>query len=378
MILVVGAGIAGLTAAIALQRARIEAMVYERVGDVSAGQIGAGLGLAYNATDVLRDLGLLDTALERGARTTLMEFRNAKGKPLLSWAIPDGQVQIGITRRALHEILVGALEPGTLLHEKTFTGVDQDDASVTASFEDGSTAQGSLLIGADGLRSTLRDQMHGEAEPSYAGYSALRALVPAEEADPPLPRGVFRLFWGTGASFGMYHTGPGVIYIFGWQKGPESEHLSPGQRKQALLDRYRDWAPEVVALIERAEEDMIQQTGIYDRPPRFPWGDGRVTLAGDAAHAMTFNMGQGACQGIEDSAVLAQVVTRDGEEPQALRAYEEERRKTARRMTLMSRRVGGLSVLPNRVGCAARNVAMRVASVFVRVSGKRTSAGASR
>jgi 2-polyprenyl-6-methoxyphenol hydroxylase-like FAD-dependent oxidoreductase len=378
VILVVGAGIAGLTAAIALQRARIEAMVYERVGNVAAGQIGAGLGLAYNATDVLRDLGLLDTALERGARTTRMEFRNAKGRPLLSWAIPEGQVQIGITRRALHEILVEALEPRTLVHDKLCTGVDQDESSVVASFEDGSTAEGSLLVGADGLRSTLRDQVHGEEEPSYAGYSVLRALVPAEEADPPLPHGVFRLFWGTGASFGMYHVGPGVIYIFGWQKSSEGEHVPPGQRKQALLDRHGDWAPEVVALIERADEDSIQQTPIYDRDPAFPWGDGRVTLAGDAAHPMTFNMGQGACQGIEDSAVLARAIARDGEEPQALRSYEEERRRTARRMTLMSRRVGGLSVLPNRVGCAARNMAMRIASVAVRVSGKRASASASR
>jgi 2-polyprenyl-6-methoxyphenol hydroxylase-like FAD-dependent oxidoreductase len=284
-------------------------------------------------------------------------------------------VQLGITRKTLHEILVGALAPGTLVHDKTCTRVDQDASSVTASFEDGSTAEGALLVGADGLRSTRRGQIHGATEPRYAGYSVLRTLVPADEREPPLPRGVFRLFWGTGASFGMYHVGPGVVYIFGWKQGPEGVHVPPGQRKQELLDRHRDWAPEVVALIERSEEDSIQQTDIYDRPPVFPWGEGRVTLAGDAAHAMTFNMGQGACQGIEDSAVLARAVARHGEEPQALRAYEEERRNTARKLAQMSYRVGRLSVMPNRLGCAIRNRLMRMSSVFVNAAAKRAAAG---
>jgi 2-polyprenyl-6-methoxyphenol hydroxylase-like FAD-dependent oxidoreductase len=340
----------------------VEATVYERAGDVAASQLGAGLGLAYNATRVLRKLGLLDEVLEAGWRTERFEFCDAKGRLLSGWGVLEGEVQLGITRKALHEILLRAVGADGIRPGKVCTGFADEDDAVTVSFEDGTTVRGDLLLGADGLRSTVRAQLHGDEPPRYAGFNVLRSVVATPEERPPLPPGVVRLFWGAGASFGMYHVGPGMVYIFGWRKGPEGVHLDRGERKQEWLDRYRDWAPEIDALVERTENETIHQTDIYDRPPLERWGAGRASLAGDAAHAMTFNMGQGACQAFEDTAVLARAVGEHGETAGALRAYEDARRERAVQYTKASARASSLSVMGNPLGWRLRNLVLRGAA----------------
>jgi 2-polyprenyl-6-methoxyphenol hydroxylase-like FAD-dependent oxidoreductase len=345
---IVGGGIAGLTAARALRQSGIEATVFERAEDVAASQIGAGLGLAYNATRVLRRLGLADQVRAAGVVTERNEFCDWKGKVLSYWDVPDGELQLGVTRKALHEILVGSLGADALVPGKNCTGFEEEDSAVTARFEDGTSETRALLIGADGLRSVVRAQLHGDQPPRYAGFSVLRVLVPAPD-EKLVPTGVFRLLWGRGACFGLYHVAPGTVYTFGWKKGPEGEHIPRGQRKDALREMFRGWAPETQALIEASEEENIHQTDINDRPPRSDWGTGRVSLAGDAAHAMTFNVGQGACQGLEDSVYLARAVGAHGETPEALRAYESERADRTKDFTKMSARAARLSLIENRV-----------------------------
>jgi 2-polyprenyl-6-methoxyphenol hydroxylase-like FAD-dependent oxidoreductase len=359
---IVGGGIAGLSAAIGLRQQGVDATIYERATDVAASQLGAGLGLAYNATRVLRKLGLLDQVLEVGWRTDRFEFCDARGRLLSGWEVAEGEVQLGITRKALHELLVRAAGPDALAAGKTCTAFSDQDGSVNATFDDGTAVETNLLLGADGLRSVVRAQLHGEQAPRYAGFSVLRSVVPATEENPPLTPGIVRLFWGPGASFGMYHVGPGIVYIFGWRKGPEGEHVERGQRKQEWLHRYREWSPEINALIERTEEESIHQTDIFDRPPVERWGRGRVSLVGDAAHAMTFNMGQGACQAFEDTAQLTRAVAGHGETPEALRAYEDGRKERADQYTKASARASNLSVMGNPLGWRLRNLVLRAAA----------------
>lgn len=361
---IVGGGIAGLTAALALRRAGVEATVFERVDDVAASQIGAGLGLAYNATRVLRNLGLLEQVKGTGRPCERFEFRGAKGELLSYWTVPQGEAQVGITRKALHQILVEALPAGALLSGRTCVRFEQDDESATAIFEDGRAQNAELLIGADGLRSVVRAQLHGDEPPRYAGFSVMRTVVTVG-AESPLPPGVFRLFWGRGASFGMYFVGPTLVYIFGWSKTPEDVHVPRGERRQALLERFRSWSPEIGELLERSDEDSIYQTDICDRRPVGVWGAGRVTLAGDAAHPMTFNMGQGACQGLEDAAALARSVGSEGETPAALRAYEAARGRRAAEFTRQSSRAARLSVMGNPLACAVRNRLLRRAGKMI-------------
>jgi 2-polyprenyl-6-methoxyphenol hydroxylase-like FAD-dependent oxidoreductase len=355
---IVGGGVVGLTGAIALREAGLDATVYDRVDDVAAAQIGAGLGLAFNATRVLRRLGLMDGLAQVGSRLEQFEFRSWKGKLLSSWGVPEGEDQFGVTRKSLHELLVDALPADAIVCGKTCVGYEQDDSSVTALFEDGASVQSDVLLGADGLRSTIRAQALGEEQPRYADFSVTRCLVPAD-GDDPLPRGVFRMLWGRGACIGMYHVAPGVIYVFGWWPGEEGAHVEHGVRKDSLRERYADWSPEVPRLIEGMEEDGIHQTDIYDRPPAKRWGEGRVTLAGDAAHPMTFNMGQGACQGIEDVLALGRCLATDSSVPAALRRYEEERIPRTSKFTNDSARVARMSLVDGAVKFRLRNVALR-------------------
>lgn len=357
-VVIVGGGIVGLTTALALREAGFEATVFDQVEDVAAVQIGAGLGLAFNATRVLHALGLLGRLREVAAPGKQFEFRNENGKLLSSWSVPEGELQFGVTRRALHELLVDALPAGAVVCGKTCTGYEQDGAAASAVFADGTSLDGDAVIGADGLRSVVRAQTMGEEPPRYAGFSVLRCLVPVS-GDDPLPRGVFRLFWGRGACIGMYHVAPDLVYTFGWWPGPEGAHVQHGARKQALLERFGDWSHEAPELIEGMQEDEIHQTDIYDRPPADSWGTGRVTLAGDAAHPMTFNMGQGACQGMEDAVVLARSLATAADLQTGLRAYESERIARTAKFTKMSARVARMSLIGSAVGWRMRNFALR-------------------
>jgi 2-polyprenyl-6-methoxyphenol hydroxylase-like FAD-dependent oxidoreductase len=362
---IVGGGIVGLTSAIALRKAGIEATVYDRVEDVAAVQIGAGLGLAQNATGVLRRLGLLERLHHVAAEEKRFEFRNSKGKLLSYWTIPEGERQYGVTRKALHELLVDALPADAVCCGKTCTGYEQDEFGATALFADGTAARSEALVGADGLYSTIRAQTLGEEPPRYAGFSVLRCLVPVN-GDDPLPRDVFRMFWGKGACIGMYHVGPDLVYTFGWWPGPEGAHVERGRRKEALLDRFGDWSREAPMLIEGMREEEIHQTDIYDRKPVARWSEGRVTLAGDAAHPMTFNMGQGACMGIEDGLVLARSLASQEDVAAALRRYELERIPRTTKFTKLSGHVARMGLVKGAVGYRVRNVVLRTVGRNIR------------
>jgi 2-polyprenyl-6-methoxyphenol hydroxylase-like FAD-dependent oxidoreductase len=345
-VVIIGGGIAGLSTAIALRRVGIDATVYDRVPDLAASQIGAGLGLSYNATRVLKALGLLDAVAGVGERGDKFEFRTWKGDLLSQWSTDPQEVQLFATREALYRVLVGALPPDKVVTGKNCVGFVEQDPYVMAVFEDGTTARGRLLIGADGLRSLIRAKTIDDP-PRYAGFSVLRCVVPATGGDDPLPRRMLRLLWGPGGCFGMYHVAPRQAYIFGWREAPEGERVPRGRRKEEFLERYREWAPETRALIQRASEEAIHQTDIYDRPPVKTWSRGRITLVGDAAHAMTFTMGQGAAQGLEDAVVLARCIGSEGETPKALEMYEAERLPRAAKFIRTSARISRMSIMSN-------------------------------
>ena len=135
-------------------------------------------------------------------------------------------------------MLADALPADALVSDKTCTSYELQENAASAIFADGTSFTADALIGADGLRSVVRTQTLGRESPSYAGFSVLRCLVPVS-GDDPLPRGVFRLFWGPGACIGMYHVATDLVYTFGWWPSPEGAHVEHGARKQALLSPIR-------------------------------------------------------------------------------------------------------------------------------------------
>jgi 2-polyprenyl-6-methoxyphenol hydroxylase-like FAD-dependent oxidoreductase len=332
--MIVGAGIGGLTTAIALRRAGIEATVFERAGEIK--EVGAGILLAANAVRALGELGLLHEVRQLGTPASAGRIHSWRGKTLAEVPARELEKTFGAPSVAVHRadlqgfLLKEAGEKNVVLGENC-SGFEQDDAGVTAIFADGTVERGELLIGADGLYSTVRARLFGREKPRYAGYTAWRAVVkPGREL---LPWGTGFESWGRGVRFGCAHIGGVRVYWFATRNAPEGERDSPlgspSGPKVALRRLFDGWHHPVPDLIAETEEWAIRRDDLYDRAPLSgSWGEGRVTLLGDAAHPATPNLGQGACQAIEDAVVLArcleQIVRANAKDsvPSALRRYE--------------------------------------------------------
>lgn len=334
--IIIGAGIGGLTAALGLRRAGLEVELYERAA--APEEIGAGLTIWANALRALDQLGAGDLLGPISAPDLQGGIRAPDGALLAGGSYGDLSAKLAVVvhRAELQAALVARVGPASVRFGESLSGFEQDDGGVTARFAGGGSARADILIGADGLRSAVRAQLHGEARPRYAGYTAWRAVVPFDTARL-LPGET----WGRGARFGQVPMPGGRAYWFATQDAREGER-SPGGERAALLRAFAGWHAPIGALIAAADEGAILRHDIYDRPPLARWGAGRVTLLGDAAHPTTPNLGQGACQAIEDAAVLARCLGSGGDLTAALRRYEALRIPRTAAIVRQSRMVGAL------------------------------------
>ncbi len=203
----------------------------------------------------------------------------------------------------------------------------------TAILEDGERVEADVLVGADGIASAIRQALHGKAAPVYAGYTCWRGIC---RDDGSLPDGSAILAVGHGMQCGIWHCGEGQIYWFVTKNAPEGT----AGGKAEVLALCRNWAPPIPGVVESTPSDSIIQNDILDRPPLRKWGLGRATLLGDAAHAATPNLGQGACQALEDAVVLAHCLRAEQPVDAALRAYERLRIPRTAAIVNNSRRTG--------------------------------------
>ena len=361
--MVAGAGIGGLSAAIALRRAGFEVAVFERAPEL--GEVGAGLLLAANAQKALGRLGLAETVAGLGTPASAFEIRSWRGRVLAGNPAGELEKKIGTPSVAVHRADLQALlmrdAGGPLRLGAEVEGFGQDEGGVTVSLAGGGEERADLLVGADGLRSRVRASLFGPARPRYAGYTAWRAV--AEPGEELLPWGTGFESWGLGARFGCAHIGGGRIYWFATANAPEGGRDgpigSPTGPKATLLRRFGDWHSPITGLIGTAREDAILRTDIYDREPLGErWGRGRVTLLGDAAHPMTPDLGQGAAQAMEDAVALARCLQESGATAEALRRYERLRSARAAMVVRRSRRVGRVGQLESPLLCLLRDRAL--------------------
>lgn len=295
--LIVGAGIGGLSAAIALRRRGIEAVVFERATGLK--DIGAGIAIAANAMKALAWLGLADVARTIGAQPKFYEIRSWRGEVLSRVPMPElgervGADSIAAHRADLQAALLKALEEaeGEVKLGARCVDFGQNEGNVAVFLADGREEYGDLLVGADRLRSTVRAQLLGDGPPRYASYTAWHAVV-GEEPDL-VPEEIGIESWGKGLRFLCARIGRGMVYWAAAKNSLEGEgDRLGGGAKDALLEDFRGWHAPVEALIRAADEDAILYTDIYDREPARRWGEGQVTLFGDAAHPMTPDLGQG-------------------------------------------------------------------------------------
>ncbi len=335
--IIIGGGIGGLATAIALRNVGIEVVVFERV--VQLHEVGAGLSLWANAIKALKLLGLADVINKISIPEVQGSIRSWRGEVLTTTSAEElqralGQPNIVLHRAELYAALLDALKTEPVHFGQLCTGFQQDTTGVTAHFADGTQVRGDLLIGADGLHSVVRAQLQGKQKPSYAGYTAWRSVV--NFAPERLLPGET---WGAGMRFGQVPMSGQRAYWFATKNAPEGSH-SPDGEKAELLRIFRDWHAPIAALIEASAESTILRNDIYDRPPLRRWGENRVTLLGDAAHPMTPNLGQGACQALEDAVVLARGLRDSNDVVAALRTYEAQRIPRTSSIVTQSRRVG--------------------------------------
>jgi 2-polyprenyl-6-methoxyphenol hydroxylase-like FAD-dependent oxidoreductase len=346
--IVVGGGIGGLCAGIALRRAGIDVDVFDRVHQIA--EVGAGIQLTPNALAGLERLGVADAVRERagtGAKRVVLTWRGT----VLSEEPWHG---VSLRRADLQDVLVEALG-GEIELGSRCTGFVQDEGGATIAFAGGSTESADVVVGADGLHSQVRTQLFGAAKPVYVGTTVFRGV--ARFSHPSLVHNTET--WGRGCRFGMQSLGRGRVYWFATANAPEGAQVTLGKRHEALFRRFRGWREPVELALERTDEDAIVQSDVYVRPPLPRWSFGRVTLLGDAAHPMAPDMAQGGAQAIEDAVFLAECLRGARDPVAALQAYEAERLPRANAVAARALRLHRLSQLQHPFSCAARNTAVR-------------------
>jgi 2-polyprenyl-6-methoxyphenol hydroxylase-like FAD-dependent oxidoreductase len=352
---VIGAGVGGLTASIALQRAGAEVAVLERRADAGTLSEGGGMVIWHNA---LRALQSIDVDLDGiGVPLEEMQWRSSRNEPLGAWRVHElnerfGVDVRGVTRAALHPHLLSWVREGVVSAGAECVGYAQDGDGVVASLADGQSSRGDVLIAADGLNSVVRRQLRGTESARYAGYVIDFGVVDLEH--PALVRG-FREYDGPGTRLIYFPVAEGRWYWSSIYRRPARGFDAAGAPKDELLERYRGWPAPVEALIDATDTAATFGRDGLDRKPMTRWGDGRVTLLGDAAHPMTPNLGQGACQAIEDAVVLGSCVKPASDPVSALREYERRRIKRTAYAVRRSRLIGAVGRWQNPLGCWVRN-----------------------
>jgi 2-polyprenyl-6-methoxyphenol hydroxylase-like FAD-dependent oxidoreductase len=359
--IVAGGGIGGLSTALALRKVGIDAVVLERAPGLRAA--GCGVHLWTNAVLALADLGLADALHAIAPSQTRCEFRTWRGKQLARWPVSGfaqryGQPVVAIGRDDLIDIFADAVGPAAVRGDAEVVSYAQDADGVTVHLSDGSIERGDVLIGADGINSAVRRQLLGSRPPDYTGYVAWRA---AADLDHPLIEpDFFRCMFGRGTRFVFYAIAPGRVHWMSVANAPAGGRDGADPRPD-LLARHEGWMEPVADIINATAAEAIIRTDVVDRRPDPVWGLGRVTLLGDAAHPMNFNVGQGACQAVEDALVLAQSLAAAASVPAGLRAYEAARQPRTAAMQRTARVIGRIGAWHNPAAVALRSTIFRLA-----------------
>jgi 2-polyprenyl-6-methoxyphenol hydroxylase-like FAD-dependent oxidoreductase len=347
--IVVGAGIGGLSAAIALRSAGLDVVVVERAPRLDP--LGAGISLFRNALRGLERLGVREAVLERGAPARRGMIQTADGRILAR--LPEGLIRgaVALHRAGLQSALLERAS-GVRLDAEVIS-VAQNADRVTARLRDGTEESGDLLVGADGIHSVVRRSvMPGTVR--YAGYTAWRSVAPFS-MDP----GLWTESWGCGERFGLLDLGAGRTYWFATRNAPEGEPDEPGSRRADVARRFSDWHPPIGSIVEATPPDTILRNDVYHLEPLPQWSRGRVVLLGDAAHASTPGIGQGAAQAIEDAVALGAALEKGGETAAALAQYEARRRPRAQLALRLSRRADRFGQLEGALVCRLRDMLVR-------------------
>ncbi len=361
---IIGGGIGGVAAAVALHRAGIDVTVYERAAELR--EVGVGMMLWPNATRVLKELGVLERVAALSGPNRHFLVRSSAGAILMDIGLGHFDVPALCTRRSdLLDALISALPPRCVRLGHDFEHFERQKSGVGVHFSNGASVEHDFLIGADGIRSRVRSQLLGVHKLVYRGYSVWRGLA---RLTGSAPRGSNSETWGRGKRFGILNTG-GDRFTWYATANTDPDHAdSLAGRQRDLLRMFAGWHEPVESLITATEEGAILKNAAYDLAPLKRWGQGRVMLLGDAAHPCTPNLGLGGCMALEDALVLAKSVAREASPELALRRYESLRRARTRHVQQRSLLIGHIGQWENVLIAAGRQAVtgMLPAKIFER------------
>lgn len=358
---IVGGGIGGFTTAVALRRFGIEATVYERSSQLR--EIGAGMMLWANSARVMSELGLLDELIPLSGVTDNFLVRQLSGEVLMAIETGDFEVpSICIPRAKLLSVLVSAFPSEYIKLSHEFQSLEQTENGVTVTFVSGETAKHDLVVGADGLRSRVRQQVFGASEPIYRGYQIWRGIGEAGG----MPENTSSETWGRGRRFGILNTADKAFTWYAAVNFPKTHIDSSLGRKSELLNLFSGRHSPIGELIESTPEDLIVKHGVFDQVLLRKWTKGRVALLGDSAHACTPNLGQGVGMAIEDALVLAKCLNRESSIDSALSLYEKRRTGRTKHIQQRSRLMGQIAQWENSLIVATREKVTKIlpAAIF--------------
>ena len=354
---IIGGGIAGLTAAIALKRIGVDATIIEASNEFD--MVGAGIVLAPNALKAYQYLDVYDELIKTGNPIRQMSIYNQRGKLLSrnnTETYGKGLFSLSIHRAMLHRILLTQLDESFIIKGKRSKSILDRQNGFEIVFEDGSSVMANYIIAADGIHSPVRQQYLPQSTKRYSGYICWRGVTNV----PGLKLREASETWGKNGRFGIVPLGNEQIYWFAVKNADINDQHIRSLKRKDLLELYKGYADPIAYIIQSASDDEIFCNDIYDLKPVEKYAFGNIVLIGDAAHATTPNLGQGACQAIEDAVVLVKCLQENSIVHEAFLYFEEKRIKRTHSVVDRSWMMGKVAQWDNATLAGLRNTILRI------------------
>ena len=353
---IIGAGIGGLTTAIALKQKGFTIRIFEQAPEIK--EVGAGIILANNAMQVYDKLGLRGKMEAVGNPLESMNITRGDLRPLSKFSLQVFEEKYGVRNTAIHrgilqQILAGEIQPDELYLGKKLSHVENGE-EIILHFEDGSQHESGAVIAADGIHSAVRNSLFPTSVIRRAYQICWRGVVNMEL--PEEYQHEFNEAWGKGDRVGFGMLSPGKVYWYALKNYSEKYE---GIEVEQLGDHFAHFHPLLKKMIDQTAPEAIHTTEITDLKPVSNWVNGQICLMGDAAHATTPNMGQGACQAIEDAWILAECMAKYSL-PEAFHKFEQLRIDKAHLVVNTSWRLGKLAQVENSVVASIRNFILKM------------------
>lgn len=353
-IAIIGAGIGGLTTAIALKQKGFKVEIFE--ASTAFKKAGSGINLAINAMQVYKKLGIYEQIASLGNYTNVLHITDEKLNKITSVNLQNAEIAykaktFAIHRAALHTILVNQLADVNIHLNKKLQSVHQENNKVSIRFEDGTLQTSDILIGADGIHSMVRKSIFSNTKIRIAKQVCWRGIV--KIAIPKSYKTELNELWGKGKRFGFVHINENEVYWYAlanYKKDYQKEYSNTN-----LEELFSSFNPLIKKIIVNTNKSYIIFNEMIDLKPISTWYKNNVCLIGDAAHATTPNLGQGACQAIESAYVIAECLATEKNAQKAFKKLEKIRKNTATQIINKSWSIGKMAHLKNNFAIFLRN-----------------------